>query len=365
MDYMEEVTKTGKKTVNLNATDTKTVKKEQEKLWELLESSQTGTGDILEKKNSIPVQCSKLDAQIKNGAASEAGKFGRSTTEEEKQQNRTDLLNKRDRLKLAHESFFAPGVTYTGKLTEALQTEKEQNAGTIRTHLTASVEPLMPRELLLSQQAVTPQFQVLSELFGQLQNTDAGAITRDQIQAMKVSYDALHLEQASVARKYLDEEHPDMAYLVLFHSVSMALFQQVNRMPKEAVNLEALAKLYGIATASSVAVGTACVLMTSGQQLDRQKAKEQQAEIIKNASQTQEKLNVEAHLAENKRYICEGIGKNGKKPAEWPMADYAEAVIRVIGEEQLKTLSLEEVALRTERMQEQLQSNVNLIGQLT
>lgn len=342
-------------------------------------NSQTNTNGILGEIQAMPAQCRELDEQLKAGVAGETGKFGRSTTEEEQQQKRTDLLNKRDQLKQAHASFFAPGVTYTGRLTEALQTEKEQSAGVIRTHLTASVEQLMPRELLTSQQAVTPQFQALSELFGQLQKTDAGAITRDRLQAMKVSYDALHLEQAPVARKYLDGEHPDLAYLVLFHSVSMALFQQVNRMPKEAVNLEALAKLYGIATASSVAVGTACVLMTSGQQLDRQKAKEQQAEaqkdalqtkekqaeIIKNASQTQEKLNVEVHLAENKRYICEGIGKNGKKPAEWPMADYAEAAIRVIGEEQLKTLSLEEVARRTERMQEIMESNVNLIARLS
>ena len=324
-------------------------------------NSQRNTHSILEEIQEIPAQCRELDAQLQEGAAGESGKLGRSATEERQLEERTNLLQKRDRLKQEHESFFAPGMTYIGKLTEALRTEKEQNAATVRAHLTASVEQLTPDELLAGQQTRTPQMDAMFELFTRLQGMDAGAVTKDQIQALKVSYDGLQLEQPPVAMAYLDGEHPDLAYLALFHSVSMALFEQVNRLPKEAVNLEMLGRLYGIVTASSVAVGTAQVL----QQQERQKEREQQAEAIKKEAQTREAQNIEAHLAANKRYIREGIGTDGKKPEAWPMADYAEAAIRVLGEEQLKTLSLKEVALRTERMQEQLQSNINLIGQQT
>lgn len=322
---------------------------------------QTNTNGILGEIQAVPTQCRELDARLKAGTAGEAGKFGRSATEEQQLEERTNLLKKRERLKQEHESFFAPGVTYTGRLTEALGREEEQNAATVRTHLTASVEQLLPEELLVDQQTRTPQMKALFELFTQLQGMDAGAITKDQLRVLKVSYDELQLKQPPVAMTYLDGEYPDLAYLVLFHSVSMALFQQVNLLPKESVNLKMLAKLYGIATASSVAVGTACVL----QQQEQKKERQQQAEAIKKESQTREALNMEAHLAANKRYIREGIDKSGKKPEKWLMAEYAETVIRVIGEEQLKTLSLKEVALRTERMQEQLQSNINLIGQQT
>ena len=179
---------------------------------------------ILDEIKAIPKQCCELNQELKESVVAESSKLGRSATEEKQMEKRTNLLRKRDQLRKEHRSFFAPSQQYTEKLTDAFRVEKNMNAGTIAAHMKSSVKAIKLDKLLVSDEAKTAQFSTLSNLMRQLQDTDATKITKEQVQNIKEAYDALQLKQAPVGMKYLDEELSDRAYLVLYHSVAMALF---------------------------------------------------------------------------------------------------------------------------------------------
>ena len=75
---------------------------------------------ILDEIKAIPKQCCELNQELKESAAAESSKLGRSAIEEKQMEKRTNLLRKRDQLRKEHMSFFAPGQQYSKKLNMTL-----------------------------------------------------------------------------------------------------------------------------------------------------------------------------------------------------------------------------------------------------
>lgn len=349
MDQIQMTSEQQKQNEHMKMEQPKSILHAAEQMERPVEITKTESS-ILDRMNALPTECCVMEQQLKR-EVEEAGKLGRSAVVRSQRNRRAQLLQKRE----DYQNFFLPVDTYLKKLTDAFDREKTQNVHTVSEHLAASIEKFETVQLFADKREKNPKMLALCELFDQLQKIDANAVTTEQMQELGAHYEELGFGKAdSVSMQYMDTEYPQSAYMILFQNVALELFEMVNVLPKDAVNLKYLAKLYGIASASSMAVGRMCVSEEFKQQLMARKEKKEREERARiKAAQTKEA---------NLRYIRKGIGANGKTPEQWPMEAYAETVIRLIGEGQLETLSMEEVAYRVQRMQECMQSNINLIA---
>lgn len=305
---------------------------------------------ILHQITELPEKCCVLEQEMKR-VSEEAGKLGRRAVEEQLEDMRTDLLQKREE----YQNFFLPSDAYIKRLTDAFSKEKPQQVHTVSTHMEASIDKVEVEHLFADQREKNPKILSLCRLFEKLQTIKAADATTEQMLELREEYEKTGIVvQDSVTMQYMDTDYPESAYLLLFHNVAAQLFELVNVMPKDAVNLKTLAKLYGIASASSMAVGAMC----AGEEFKNQ----QKARAIKKEEAERARIAAEQTKAANLRYIQKGIGVNGKAPEQWLMEDQAQRVIRLIGEDQLDHLPVEEVAYRIQRMQECMQANVNLIA---
>lgn len=349
MDQIQMTSEQQKQNEHMKMEPPKSILHAAEQMERPVEITKTGSS-ILDQMNALPTECCVMEQQLQR-EVEVAGKLGRSAVVRSQRARRAQLLQKREDYK----DFFLPVDTYLKKLTDAFEQEEAQNVHTVSDHLAASIEKLETVQLFADKREKNPKMLALCELFDQLQKIDANAVTTEQMQELSAHYEELGFEKAdSVSMQYMDTEYPQSAYMILFQNVALNLFEMVNVLPKDAVNLKYLAKLYGIASASSMTVGRMCASEEFKQQLMARKEKKEREERARiKAAQTKEA---------NLRYIRKGTGVNGKTPEQWPMEAYAETVIRLIGEGQLETLSTEEVAYRVQRMQECMESNANLIA---
>ena len=360
MDQIQSISEKQKQAGRIKMEPPKSLQHELKQAEQPVEITKT-TSSILDQMNALPTECCVMEQQLQR-EVEDAGKLGRSAVVRSQRARRAELLQKRD----DYQDFFLPVDTYLKKLTDAFDQEEKQNVHTVSEHLASSIEKLETERLFADQREKNPKMMALCVLFDQLQEIGTNAVTTEQMQELRAHYEELGFGKAdSVSMRYMDTEYPQSAYMILFQNVALNLFEMVNVLPKDAVNLKYLAKLYGIASASSMAVGRMCKSEEFKEQQKARKEKKEREErelALKKEEEERARIKAAQMKEANLRYIRKGIGINGKIPEQWPMEAYAETVIRLIGEGQVETLSMEEVAYKVQRMQECMQSNVNLIA---
>lgn len=286
---------------------------------------------ILDWIHTIPAECCCLEQDLQK-KLEDTCKLGRRFVEVRQKKERMKIKQKRKE----YDNFFEPVDSYVDALTDALGQEKVYDADTISKHLSASIGSAGILKLIPGEHHADAKVDGLGRLLEQLQATDANAVTTEQLEQMKTAYLKSGFKDTDiVGMSYFDTEDTKGAYVILLYNVAAQLFELVNRMPREMVDIAAVAKLYGIANAAALAAGTMCMSAEFRQQ--------------------------HTTLVDNLAYIRRGTDAYGKTPGQWQMAEYAGAVERVMGEEELKTRSLKEVSERVERMRQCIESNMIMI----
>lgn len=286
---------------------------------------------ILDWIHTIPAECCCLEQDLQK-KLEDTCKLGRRFVEVRQKKERMKIKQKRKE----YDNFFEPVDSYVDALTDALGQEKVYDADTISKHLSASIGSAGILKLIPGEHPADAKVDSLGRLLEQLQATDANAVTTEQLEQMKTAYLKSGFKDTDmVGMSYFNTEDTKGAYVILLYNVAAQLFELVNRMPREMVDIVAVAKLYGIANAAALAAGTMCMSAEFRQQ--------------------------HTTLIANRAYIKRGTNANGTTPAQWQMAEYAGVVERVMGEEELKTRSLKEVSERVERMRQCIESNMIMI----
>ena len=362
---------------------------------------------VLQQIDAIPVSCCKTEQELDEEVEA-AGKLGRRAVLESQQDERRAIQEQRQE----YVHFYQLAEDYPNRLTAQLEQTEIYNEDTVSKALESCVDGLETHKLLKGNVQDDSGITELCKVFEQLRATSVDTVTAERMEQLHAAYLKLGYADADlIGKQYFDTEAAKGAYVILFYNVAAQLFEQLSGRRKDAVDQEQLARLYGIATTSALAVGTLCASDEFRQQLKglkeergrkeqeererkeqeererkaqeerERKAKEErerkeQEERERKAKEERERKEQEERerkdkeererkeqeaLARNLAYIRQGTLEDGETPAEWPMADYAEMAERIFGEAQLRTLLLEELSRSVAHMQEVMESNVKVI----
>ena len=347
---------------------------------------------VLQQIDAIPVSCCKTEQELDEEVEA-AGKLGRRAVLESQQDERRAIQEQRQE----YVHFYQLAEDYPNRLTAQLEQTEIYNEDTVSKALESCVDGLETHKLLKGNVQDDSGITELCKVFEQLRATPVDTVTAERMEQLHAAYLKLGYADADlIGKQYFDTEAAKGAYVILFYNVAAQLFELLSGRRKDAVDQEQLARLYGIATTSALAVGTLCASDEFRQQLKglkeergrkeqeererkeqeerERKAKEERErkeqeererkakeERERKAKEERERKEQEA-LARNLAYIRQGTLEDGETPAEWPMADYAEMAERIFGEEKLKTMTLQDVARNVAYMQKYMEGNQKLIA---
>ncbi len=363
---------------------------------------------ILSQINAIPVSCCKTEQKLDKEVEA-AGKLGRRAVEERQRDKRRAIQEQRQE----YVHFYQLAEDYPNRLTAQLEQTEIYNEDTVSKALESCVDGLETHKLLKGNVQDDSGITELCKVFEQLRATPVDTVTAERMEQLHAAYLKLGYADADlIGKQYFDTEAAKGAYVILFYNVAAQLFELLSGRRKDAVDQEQLARLYGIATTSALAVGTLCASDEYQRQLDglkeerarkaqeererkeqeererkaqeererkeqeererkaqEERERKEQEERERKAQEERERKEQEERerkeqeaLARNLAYIRQGTLEDGETPAEWPMADYAGMVERVFSEEQLKTMTLQEVARDVAYMQKCMVGNQKLIA---
>lgn len=138
----------------------------------------------------------------------------------------------------------------------------------------AGADVFQPDNLLVKGVEQTGEVKALCEILKKLRSTSAAKFTQEEARTLIQQYGKLNLKtgEANTAHylKMKDEqneavgmkvigENPEMAYLLLYQCVSVALRNHLNQVDKSQVNLQAFSVLCGIAMTATYAASIVCL----------------------------------------------------------------------------------------------------------
>lgn len=304
---------------------------------------------ILSQIKAIPADCCRTEQDLDKEVEA-AGKLGRRAVEERQRDSRSKIREDREE----YQRFFEPVEACQNKLIDKLDKEEVHDSNTVSKDLADSIEGVTVQGFFTGEHPADSKEMRLYGVFEKLRAAKADAVTTEQLEQLKNDYLGLGVAPAGlVGQQYFETEDTKGAYVILLYNVASQLFELLNARKKSEVNLQELGKLCGIASASALAVGMMCGSREFGEHLDEIRAARKQREKDASEQETRTK---------NLAYIRKGTNAYGKTPEEWKMAEYAEMIERVFGEEKLKTMTLQDVARNVAYMQKCMEGNQKLIA---